>query len=214
MCTPPPPEPCISHPSSSLQPDLGSEPLDPAGRHRMHVVGTDARASSRWEQDAKAPQFQGITAASQACAFAGFLISFTAFTTLYSLLSSPQPLQPGNVEEEPPGSCPALAPRDVGTNSLLAPQGRAWAQGCVPAFISETNSFSFSLHCWGRSGGLRGLAPAQHRSSSRIARWSHPAHPLVALQTFLRDQSLRFFSPGAGQERGRAATRRAALTRT
>jgi len=139
---------------------------------------------------------------------------FNILYSLYSLLSSPQPLEPGNAEEEPPGSCPALAPRDVGTNSLLAPQGRAWAQGCVPAFISETNSFSFSLHCWGRSGGLRGLAPVQHRSSSRIARWSHPAHPLVALQTFLRDQSLRFFSPGAGQERGRAATRRAALTRT
>ena len=129
---------------------------------------------------------------SQTCTFVGFLISFTAFNILYNLLSSPQCLQPGHGEEEPPGSCPARQrgtctrlTRDVGTNSLIGTARKtlgttSLCRVCI--YVGDQLFFLFPFApevaaAPGRSGRLRLLAPGPGCFSSRIAMtqacWSH-----------------------------------------
>lgn len=60
LCAAPPI--CVSpHPSSSLHPDLGSKPLNPAGHQGMHMVGTNACSNPLGNRMPKPPcYFTGL----------------------------------------------------------------------------------------------------------------------------------------------------------
>lgn len=157
------------------------------------------------------------------------LIPFTAFNTLHSLLSSPQCSQPGHGGEEPPGShparqrAPAPPPRDAGTSF---PAGTARKTlGTTPpcrVYIYIGDQFFFSFPFCSRGCSTTGQAPrscpgqgcSPSRSTRTCACWSHRTPSCFPSETFPKDQSLHFFSPGAGQECKHAVTCQAALTRT